>query len=56
MNGYVCLYKKQKTEVYALSSYAAQKQAAVFFKAKKPYEITVCLAEKDGQPVLQPTT
>ena len=56
MNGYICLYKKQRTEVYALSSYAAQQQAAVLFKAKKAYEITVCLAEKDGQPVLQTTT
>lgn len=56
MNGYICFYKKQRTEIHALSSYAAQQQAAIFFKAKKPYEVSVCLAEKDDKPVSQPTT
>jgi hypothetical protein len=51
MNGYKTFYKNQEKEVYANSSYEAQKQAAILFKAKKSYEVTVILCEKDGQQV-----
>lgn len=51
MNGYICLYKNKRLEVHAMSSYAAQQQAAIMFKAKKSYEVTVVLVEKDEQPV-----
>ena len=52
MYGYVCFYKGKRIEVYADSSYAAQQKAAAQFKAKKPYEVTAVLAEKNGQPVI----
>lgn len=51
MNGYIAFYKGKQKEVYANSSYEAQKKAAAEFKAKKSYEVTVVLAEKDGQQV-----
>jgi hypothetical protein len=51
MNGYIAFYKGKRTEVYAESSYAAQKMAAEKFKARKQYEVTVFLAEKDGETV-----
>lgn len=55
MNGYICLYKNKRIEVYADSSYLAQKKAAEILKVKKSYEISVYLAEKDGNPVTQST-
>lgn len=51
MNGYVAFYKGRRIEVYAESSYKAQQEAAKQFKAKKSYEVTVVLAEKDGKEV-----
>ena len=51
MNGYVCFYKGRKCEVHAETTFEAQKKAAVIFKAKKAYEITVVLAEKNGEQV-----
>jgi hypothetical protein len=56
MNGYICIYKDKQIEVFANSSYEAQKLAQIQFKAKKSYEITVCLAEKNGEEVLQSTS
>ncbi len=50
-NGYIAFYKGKNIEVYADSSYAAQKKAALIFKAKKSYDVTVVLAEKDGKQV-----
>jgi hypothetical protein len=52
MNGYVCFYKNQRKEVYANTSYEAQQIAAKEFKAKKTYEVTVMLAEKNGEQVV----
>ena len=52
MYGYVCFYKGKRIEVYAETSYAAQQKAAAQFKARKPYEVNVMLAEKDGKPVV----
>ena len=49
MNGYIAFYKSKKTEVWAKSSYEAQKLAAKKFRAKKSYDVTVVLAEKDGE-------
>ena len=53
MNGYVCFFNGRKVEVYAASSYEAQKKAAQELKVKpnKQYQITVCLAEREGQSV-----
>jgi hypothetical protein len=55
MNGYIAFYRGKQVEVYAASSYEAQTKAAAMFKAKKSYEVTVMLAEKDGQQVVHST-
>ena len=52
LNGYIAFYRGRRTEVYAESSYLAQQSAAKLMKAKKAYEVTVVLAEKDGAPVI----
>lgn len=51
MNGYICFYKGKRVEVYADTSYAAQEKAAAMLKVKpnKSYEVTVMLAEKNGE-------
>jgi len=51
MNGYKAFYKKKVIDVYAETSYEAQQKAAKDFKAKKSYEVTVLLCEKNGVPV-----
>ena len=51
MNGYVAFWRGKRLEVYAATSHEAQKIAAAAFKARKSYEITVVIAEKDGEPV-----
>ena len=55
MNGYVCFYKGKRVEVYAETSYAAQQKAATMLKAKRAYEVTVVLAEKNGEVVVHST-
>jgi len=52
MNGYIAFYRRKRTEVYADSSYAAKKKAAKFFKARKSHEVTVILAELNGEQVV----
>jgi len=42
---YIGFYKGQKCEVWATSSYEAQKAAAIVLKAKKSYDVTVMLAD-----------
>jgi hypothetical protein len=56
LNGYICFYKGKKFEVYAETSYEAQKLVASKHKIKKSYEITVVLAEKQGNPVTHSTS
>ena len=51
MNGYIAFYRNKSIEIYATSAYEAQKLAAKQFKAKKSYEVTAVLAEKDGKQV-----
>ncbi|GAC1533607.1 MAG: hypothetical protein NVS3B1_27990 [Marmoricola sp.] len=51
-NGYIAFYKGQRTEVYAATTLEAQTAAAKIFKARKQYEVSVYLAEKNGQPVI----
>jgi hypothetical protein len=51
MNGYICYYKGKHFEVYANSTYEAQTKCAKENKIKKQYEISVMLAEKDGNQV-----
>ena len=40
-----CFYKGKQTTITAQSTYQAQQRAAVYFKAKKAYDITVMRAE-----------
>ena len=56
MNGYKAFYKGKNIEVFALTSYEAQKKAAVIFKAKKSYEITIVLCELKGEQILHSTS
>jgi hypothetical protein len=50
--GYVCFYRSKRVEVTASTTYEAQQKAAALLKAKKPYEVSVCLAEKAGEPIV----
>jgi hypothetical protein len=53
MFGYICFYRGKRIEVRALRSYDAQLAAAKIFKARKAYDVTVMLAERqDGTPVI----
>lgn len=52
MNGYVAFYKGQRTEVYAETQYQAQLVAAGVLRARHSYDVTVMLAEVDGEPVI----
>ena len=55
-NGYKAFYRSRQIEVVAESSYEAQKKAAKLLGAKKSYEVTVVLCEKDGQQVTHSTS
>ena len=61
MNGYICYWKTKKVEIHADTSYGAQQKAVVEFqklagrKKVKEHDITVMLAEKDGQQVTHNT-
>ena len=48
LNGYKAFYRGRIMEVYAATSYAAQKLAAEKFKAKRACEVTVILCERPG--------
>ncbi len=51
-NGYKTFYKGKTLEIFAETAFAAQKKAAILFKAKENYEVTVILCEKEGKPVI----
>jgi hypothetical protein len=51
-NGYICFHKNKQYEIYAGSTFEAQKKCAAQNHIKKGYEISVILAEKDGKPVI----
>lgn len=52
MNGYIAYYRGRSIEVHSDTSLHAQEQAAVTFKARKRWEVTVMLAELNGVPVI----
>jgi len=56
VNGYKCFYKNKTAEVKAETSYSAQQKAAEIFKAKRAYEVTVVLCEKNGEQVIHKPT
>lgn len=51
--GYVAFYQGKRLEVYADTSFQAQQRAAAHWKVKerKRYEVSVILAEKNGETV-----
>jgi hypothetical protein len=55
MNGYKAFYKGKELEIYANSSYEAQKIAAAQFKAKKSYEVNVILCEVENKQIIHKT-
>ena len=56
MNGYKAFYRGKTCEVWADTSYQAQQKASAIFKAKKSYEVTVVLCEKEGEQVYHSTS
>lgn len=56
MNGYKAFFNGRTVEVYADSSYEAQCKAAALFKAKKTYQVTVVLCERQGDQVIHTAT
>lgn len=50
-NGYKAFYKGKQIEVHAPTSRMAQELAAAKFKAKKVWEVSVVLCEKQGEVV-----
>ena len=51
MKGYIAFYKGKQMEVKAISALSAREIAAEKFRARKPYDVEVVLAEKDGKQV-----
>lgn len=51
MNGYKCFYRGKTLDVYANTTLEARDKAAKEFKAKKAYEVTAVLCEKNGDQV-----
>jgi len=51
MNGYIGFYKGKQYEVEAETSFEARTKIVKSLKVKKDYEITVLLAEKNGEQV-----
>jgi len=51
MNGYIAMYKGKQIEIQAESSWDAQVKASKEFNARKSYEVSVFLCEKDGKEV-----
>lgn len=56
MNGYKAFYRGKAAEVLAKTAYEAQQKAAIVLKAKKSYEVTVVLCEKEGEQVTHSTS
>lgn len=56
MNGYKAFWRGKSIEVHADTSYKAQQIAAEKLKAKKAYEVTVMLCEKNGEQVTHSTS
>lgn len=54
-NGYKAFFKGKSVDVYAPTSYKAQLAAAAHFKARKSYDVSVVLCEKDGEQVTHST-
>ena len=55
MNGYICFYKNKRIEIYANTTYEAQLEAARKLNVRRSSEISVHLAERDGEQVTHST-
>lgn len=55
MNLYAAYWRGKCRTVRAETSLAAQTKAAAEFRAKKSYEVTVVLVQKDGKEVTHST-
>jgi hypothetical protein len=55
VNKYLCMYRDKKIEILAETSYCAQKAAQKAFKAKRGYDVSVYLIEKEGREVTHST-
>lgn len=51
VKGYIAFYKGKKMEVKAISALSARDIAAEKFRARRPYDVEVVLAEKGGKQV-----
>lgn len=56
MNGYKCFYRGKTMDVYAVNPLEARDKAAKVWKAKKAYEVTAILCEKDGKQIEHKTS
>jgi len=55
-NGYICFYRGKRHEVWANTSFQAHSIAVQFYKARKPHEVHVHLAQRsDGTEVTHST-
>lgn len=54
MNGYVCFFRGKRAEIYTETLSEAKEKAVVHFRAKgkQRYDVSVMLAEKNGQEVI----
>lgn len=55
MNGYICFYKDKRIEVYAHTKEEARASIAQQYKVKNKYDITVYLAEINGEAYIHST-
>lgn len=56
LNGYKAFHKGKTLDVYAETSLKARDKAALEFKTKKAYDVTVVLCELGGKQVVHSTT
>jgi hypothetical protein len=56
VNGYIALYRGRRAEIFADTSREAQQKAAAIFKARKVWEVSVYMVEKNGETVTYSTS
>lgn len=52
MNTYIAFWRDKELSVSANSTFEAQQKAALAFKCRKTWEVTVVLSAKQGQEVV----
>ena len=51
-NGYIAFYRNKQIEVRADTSLEAQRLAANYWRVKRPFDVTVVLAEIGSEPII----